>query len=295
MKNPKIYTALTSSFYEDGNLNKEAMKAFVDFNVNISKIDGLYINGSTGEFPMLSLQMKKDLFKYIKEIVPKEIDLIGQIGSTSIFETIELGEYAKKLGYKKLSCITPYYFKSSFESIYKYYEKVSSVLKVDLFPYYIPFLTNVELSNDEITKILNIEYVRGIKFSSTNVQQLHEIRALNPNKLIYWGWDEMMISGLLANVDGFIGSTYALNGLNARKLVNDWNKLDMPAVNKGIISNIEIIKKIVKNGLMESVKFAITNYYSIPNGENILPTLALNHSQKKEVISLMNDLYPRSK
>lgn len=287
----KIFTALTSAFKADGTLDEVAMKAMIDYNIDVSKVDGLYINGSTGEFPMLSFEMKVALLTYVKKQVKNRVDLIAQIGSTSIFETIELGQIAKKLGYTKLSCIAPFYFKVNFAAQYAYYEKIASTLKIDFYPYYIPGLTNVTFTNEEIKKILNLNYVKGIKFSDTNVQKLHEVRKQNPDKIIYFGWDEMMISGLMANVDGFIGSTYALNGLNARKLIQAFEANDIEKVQKLIDINLDIISKLVANNLMETIKYAIYNHYEITtNAVNILPTIALSDAQKAAIPTLVQTI-----
>ncbi len=286
----KIYTALTSSFLEDNTLNEEGMKAIIKYNVEEMKVDGLYVNGSTGEFPMLSHKMKKSLLKFVIENTPKNIDLIAQIGSTSLIETIELGKYAEELGYKTLSIITPFYFKSSFKSIKNYYKNVISNLKADIVPYYIPGLTGVEFSNDQINEILNLKNVVGLKFSCPNVQQLTEITEQNSKKKIYWGWDEMMVSGLFANVEGFIGSTYALNAINSRKLIEAFEKNDIKKVQQLTSKNISIINKIVSNGLMETVKYSIIDFYKTTHGKNILPSEALNDKQKKIASNLIKEI-----
>lgn len=284
----KIYTALTSVFNNDYRLNTEAMDAIIKYNIDVMKVDGLYINGSTGEFPMLSFAMKKELLTYVYQKAHKQVDLIAQIGSTSIVETLELGKIAKEIGYTKVSCISPFYFKADFEAYYAYYQKVANALKLDFYPYYIPALTGVTFSNQEIKKLLELAYVKGIKFSDTNVQKLHEVRIENPDKEIYWGWDEMMISGLVANVDGFIGSTYALNGLNARKLVKAFENNDQALTNKLIKHNLKVIDLMVKNNLMESIKYAIINYYQLKTTyTNLLPTKALTSEQQKVAISII--------
>ncbi len=286
----KIYTALPSSFFKDGRINEESVKGFVKYNVEVTKVDGLYVNGSTGEFPMLTYEMKKKLLKTVIENSPKDIDLIAQVGSTSIYETVELGKYAEELGYKTLSIISPFYFKAGFDEMLNYYNEVISQLKSDIIPYYIPGLTGVTFTNEQLNQILELPKVVGIKFSCPNVQQLTEVKHQNPNKKVYWGWDEMMASGLFANVDGFIGSTYSLNGINARKLVEAFEKNDIKKVQELTIKNIDIINGIVGNGLMETIKYAINDFYGNEHGVNILPTKPLTNEQKKLAIKIRDEI-----
>ena len=49
------------------------------------------------------------------------MNLIAQIGSLDLNETIELGKYATELGYDALSAVTPFYYPFSFEEIKQYY------------------------------------------------------------------------------------------------------------------------------------------------------------------------------
>ena len=57
----------------------------------------------------------------MKETVGDDVNLIAQIGSLDLNETIELGKYATELGYDALSAVTPFYYPFSFEEIKQYY------------------------------------------------------------------------------------------------------------------------------------------------------------------------------
>lgn len=44
-----IMTALITPFNEDGTLNEKGLREVVRQNIDVMKVDGLYIGGSTGE------------------------------------------------------------------------------------------------------------------------------------------------------------------------------------------------------------------------------------------------------
>lgn len=116
-----IMTALITPFNEDGTLNEKGLREVVRQNIDVMKVDGLYIGGSTGESFLMDETMRKELLKIVKDEAGDAVTLIGQIGSLNIEEAIRLGNEAKELGYDALSAITPYYYKFSFEEIKSYY------------------------------------------------------------------------------------------------------------------------------------------------------------------------------
>lgn len=101
-----IMTALITPFNEDGTLNEKGLREVVRQNIDVMKVDGLYIGGSTGESFLMDETMRKELLKIVKDEAGDAVTLIGQIGSLNIEEAIRLGNEAKELGYDALSAIT---------------------------------------------------------------------------------------------------------------------------------------------------------------------------------------------
>ena len=60
----------------------------------------------------------------------------------------------------------------------------------------------------EIASFLEDERFAGIKFTANDFFTLERCKALYPDKLIFNGYDEMLLSGLSMGADGGIGSTY---------------------------------------------------------------------------------------
>ena len=43
-----IYSALLVSFDEKGNINEKGLREIIRHNIDVCKVDGLYVGGSTG-------------------------------------------------------------------------------------------------------------------------------------------------------------------------------------------------------------------------------------------------------
>ena len=94
-----LYSALLIPFDENGEVKEEGLRQVIEHNINVSKIDGLYVNGSSGENFLLNTAQKKQIFKFVKEVVGDRVKLIAQVGSLDLNEAVELAKYATELGY----------------------------------------------------------------------------------------------------------------------------------------------------------------------------------------------------
>lgn len=249
-----IFSALLVAFDENGNIDEKGTREIIRHNINDMKVDGLYIGGSTGENFMLSTEEKKKIFKLAIEEAKGKVSLIAQVGSINLNESIELGKYVTELGYDALSAVTPFYYKFSFEEIKSYYDTIIKETGNDMIVYSISALTGVSMGIEEFKKLFENPKIIGVKFTEGNFFLLERIRHAFPDKLVYSGFDEMLLSASVLNVDGAIGSTYNINGLRAKeifKLVKEGNIEKARILQK---ESNDIIEKILKNGLFQTIK-----------------------------------------
>ena len=119
-----IYSALLTSFDKDGNINEKGIRELVRYNIDHNKVDGLYVGGSTGENFLLSPEEKEQIFKIVKDEAKDGCQLIAQVGSLNIKESVKLAKLVTDLGYDSLSAVTPFYYKFSFNEIKDYYNTI---------------------------------------------------------------------------------------------------------------------------------------------------------------------------
>src|SRR5699024_2644989 len=106
-----IYSALLVSFDENGNINEKGLRQIVRHNIDVCKVEGLYVGGSTGENFMLSTEDKKRIFEIAKDEVQNDVKLIAQVGIVNLSEVVELAKFAKDLCYECLSNGTTFKYK----------------------------------------------------------------------------------------------------------------------------------------------------------------------------------------
>lgn len=151
--------------------------------------------------------------------------------------------------------------------------------------YSIPFLTGVSLSTEQFAELFENEKITGIKFTAGDFYLLEQIRSAFPDKLIYAGFDEMLLPALSLNVDGAIGSTFNVNAKRARGIMDAYVARDLEIAYKLQEETNELITAIINNGLYGSLK-EILKLEGVDAGyvrEPMLPLSEANVARAKEI------------
>ena len=252
-----IYSALLTSFDKDGNINEAGVRQLVRHNIDHNKVDGLYVGGSTGENFLLSTAEKEQIFKIVKDEAKDQCQLIAQVGSLNIKESVQLAKLATDLGYDSLSAVTPFYYKFSFNEIKDYYNTILKDVDNQMVVYFIPFLTGVNITVDQFKELFANEKITGVKFTAGDFYLLERFRKAFPEKVLFAGFDEMMLPATVLGVDGAIGSTFNVNGVRAREIFeaakagNIAKALEVQHVTNDFISDV------LGNGLYGTLKICL--------------------------------------
>ncbi len=276
-----LYSALLVSFNPDGSVNEQGTRQIVRHNIDKMKVDGLYVGGSTGENFMLGTDEKKKIFKIAMEESAHQVKMIAQIGSLNLYEAIELAKYATQLGYDAISAVTPFYYKFSFEEIKSYYNAILENVDNKMIIYSIPFLTGVNMSTEQFGELFENEKIIGVKFTAGDFFLLERIRKAFPDKLIFAGFDEMMLPAAVLGIDGAIGSTFNINGIRAKSILENAKAGNIDKAREDQHITNDFIEAVLKNGLYPSLK-TMLQLQGVDAGCNRAPMASATPEQKKK-------------
>ncbi len=248
-----IYTALLTPFNKQDKLNEKALETLIEYNIDMG-VQGFYACGSTAEVFLLSSEERRELMRLIKDIAGNRVKLIAHVGAISTKEAVSLAEYAAELGYDAVSAVAPFYYKFSFEEICKYYNTIAAASELKMLVYNIPAFTGISMELEQLGKLINNDRFLGIKHTSNDFFSLEGIKTHFPDKIVFNGYDEMLLSGLSAGADGGIGSTY---NIMADKYVRLYNlfcagKIDQAREIQKEVN--EVIRLLIEVGVMAGEK-----------------------------------------
>jgi dihydrodipicolinate synthase/N-acetylneuraminate lyase len=115
---------------------------------------------------------------------------------------VELARQAAALGAHAVASIPP---KKPWPQIVEYYKALAAA-GAPVIVYYIPGVTGMTAGMPELRMLLDIPGVAGIKMSDWNIFLLRSVGLEYPEKVVYSGFDEMLVPGLLYGADGCIGT-----------------------------------------------------------------------------------------
>ena len=281
-----LYAALLVPFDENGQVKEEGLKQIAKNAIEVEQLDGLYVNGSSGENFLISKEQKKQIFKVVKEAVGNDVKLIAQVGSLDLNEAIELGKCATNLGYDALSAVTPFYYPFSFEEIKQYYFDIIEATQNKMIIYAIPDLTGVNISINQFEELFDNEKIVGVKYTAPNFFLLERIRKAFPDKLILSGFDEMLVQAVISGVDGAIGSTYNVNGRRARQIYDLAREGKIEEAYKIQHDTNNIIETVLSMGIYPTLK-EVLKTRGIDGGVPKRPFSPFNEANRKELNQLI--------
>ncbi|MYL61146.1 N-acetylneuraminate lyase, partial [Virgibacillus halodenitrificans] len=148
----------------------------------------------------------------------------------------------------------PFYYKFDFEEIKDYYETIINEVNNDMIIYSIPALTGVNMSLDQFGELLAHDRIIGVKFTAPDFYLLERLRHAFPDKLIYSGFDEMLLPASVLSIDGAIGSTFNVNGKRAREIFELAQQGKITEALEIQRTTNDLISAILANGLYQTIK-----------------------------------------
>ena len=274
-----IFPAMVTPFNNKGNVNHHAIETLIEKFVE-DDLDGVYITGSTGEFPLLTVEERKEITKTVCSSAGRRLKTIVHVGSTNLIEAQQLAECAAENGATAISSVAPFFFKYSFPEIKEYYNQLAKI-GMPIIIYNVPTFTNTSLTIENIKELAEIENVIGMKHTSTDMYILERIKTKMPHFVVFSGPDEMCLSAYAAGADGAIGSNYNFMGPRFKKILKYYDE------NKNALALEEqrkansMIEAILKAGIIQSIKYILKRKYKIDCGNCREPMAVLNEEQKR--------------
>lgn len=168
-------------------------------------VDGVFLLGSTGEGPALSLRARCELLETAVEAAAGEVPLLAGISGASGIEAIEAGKFAARSGISAVVAAPPCYLPASEQELIAYYERLAGEIGLPLFLYNMPALTNVKVTPELAAKLAVRENIVGYKDSSGDLDAFRravELLGGRPDFSLLIGPEELTLPALRMGGDG---------------------------------------------------------------------------------------------
>lgn len=276
------YTPMNSR----GDVNLEPIGLMVEWLLK-RNIAGFYVCGSTGEGMSLTTAERYQVAEAYIKAAAGRVPVFVQVGHNSLREAQNLAAHAQQAGATAVSATCPSYFKITnvpmlVESMA---EVASAAADLPFYYYHIPSMTGAKLDMVEFLTQASgrIPNLAGIKFTSTEVHELHECLRFEGGRYeMMWGCDEMWLSALVVGCRAAIGSTYNIASplYHRIRMAYDEGRLGEAAELQA--QAVAMVKMIYAYPFHSAMK-AILNRLGFDVGQCRLPQASLAESQLTEL------------
>ena len=281
-----LVAPVVTPMHSDGSLRLELAGQIVN-HLERSGVAGVFVCGSTGEGPSLSIAEREDTAEAFAEAARGRLRVIIHVGHNALGEARKLAAHAQKLAADAIAMSPPSYFKpTNAQTVARCIRDVSDAApELPIYYYHIPVLTGVHVPMIELLRIAQTECpsLAGVKFTLEDVMDLQQCVAFAGGRYdMLFGRDEMLLSALVVGVRGAIGSTYNYAAPLYVRMINAFERGELAEARSLQHSATQLVD-VVHRHRGPACHKAMMKFVGIDCGPCRLPLVPLTAEEEKEL------------
>jgi len=171
-----IFPPITTPYYPAGNVYFKKLEHNVE-RYSKTPVAGIVVLGSTGESVMLSDIERRDVLRTVAETAAPNKVLVGGTGMESADETLQLTEFAAKVGYDVALVRTPHFYRKQMlpANLLAFYRFVADRSPIPVLLYNVPPFTAYDLPAELVIELCGHPSIIGIKESGGDVEKVRRM------------------------------------------------------------------------------------------------------------------------
>jgi 4-hydroxy-tetrahydrodipicolinate synthase len=184
---PVVFSAVPTLFSSDGEIDLDGNRALYKHVAGL--VDGLFIAGTTGEFPALDDAERLSLIELaLAEAGPERV--IAHVGAPDARHSARLAQAAAVLGATQLAAITPFYLPVRPDELTAHYGRIrEAVPGLQLYAYIFPERTGLRVPPSGFASVAAAAGLAGAKLSGSAAAELASYVAAAPGLRLFSGDD----------------------------------------------------------------------------------------------------------
>ena len=192
MKFEGIYTPAITPLAADGSIDKAAFANVLEYLVE-SRVHGVIIGGSTGEYYAHTAQERFELAAQAKDVLNGRLPLIVGTGAIRTEDSVAYAAAAREIKADALLVGTPPYALPTQEEIALHVKTVDRAGGLPIMLYNYPGRMSVSMGEAFFDAVADVKNIAAIKESSGDMAQLHRLAIQRPNIALSCGWDDQAL------------------------------------------------------------------------------------------------------
>ncbi|MDP6706368.1 MAG: dihydrodipicolinate synthase family protein [Alphaproteobacteria bacterium] len=189
-------------------IDEDRLRELADYQIDHG-VHGIVVFGSTGANGSFTSEERFAAAKVAVAQVDGRVPVLCGVGSMTTAETVGLAKAAADAGVDGVLVVPITYWPLTDDEVYAHYETVAAAVDVPVCLYNNPWTTGIDMKPPLVARLAEIDNIRYIKESSSDLTRITEIRRLtNDEMTVFCGWESLTLQSLMAGADGwFSGMT----------------------------------------------------------------------------------------
>lgn len=198
-----VYPAVITPFTPEGEVDVKKLTNYIDYLSD--KVDGLFVGGSYGSGPIMTVAQRKTLAEVTIKTAAGRVPVIMHIGTTNLNDTLELARHAESVGADAIAAVTPFYYRHTPNVIKEYYKAIIDAVKTPVILYNNPKYSNFTVNGDLLAELADMG-LEGVKDSSADIALFYDFMAKvkKPGFLFLIGSQTHLLPAVVAGAHGCV-------------------------------------------------------------------------------------------
>lgn len=187
-----IFTPAITPLTTEGAIDKSAFADVLEHLIE-SKVHGIVIGGSTGEYYAHTAQERFDLAAQAKDVINGRLPLVVGTGAIRTEESVAYAEAAKAIKADAILVGSPPYALPTQEEIALHVLAVDRAAGLPIMLYNYPARMGVAMGDEFFAAVADCKNIVAIKESSGDTARLHRLATQHPQIALSCGWDDLAL------------------------------------------------------------------------------------------------------
>jgi dihydrodipicolinate synthase/N-acetylneuraminate lyase len=200
--NGGIYTPLVTPLLGQDALDVGGLERVLEHVIG-GGVHGIFLLGTTGEGPLLSIRLRIETLRRAAALVAGRLPLLVNVTGCVFVENLELARAAVEVGAQAAVYSGPLYAPLSQDALAAHVERFATQCPLPLFLYNMPSHTHLTFELATVVRLAETAQVVGLKDSSGDLLYVQQVvRSLGTEFPVFVGPEELLYPALLYGAAG---------------------------------------------------------------------------------------------
>ena len=283
-----IVPAIITPFTADGQVNEDAYRQVVEFNVKAG-VHGFWVCGGTGEGVLLSDDERIRIAEVSADQVRGRAKVIMHVGATTTQSAVRIAKGAGAAGVDAICSVPPLPYRPDDGAIVAHYRAIAEATDLPFFVYNLPQMTGVEVTPPLMERLVKeVPHITGMKHSAPNFFNIYAFNRLG--MAVFTGNSGLLLPALTMGAVGCVDGPPNMAPEVHVEIYNAYQEGDIEKAEEGQRRACAVKELCSRFTFIAVIKAVLSERLGVDCGVPRPPIRSLTRDERRQVIRRAKEL-----